>query len=162
MSSENHAPRVPRVHGPWRLLDAGSGALLFGLLLACNGKAPEAAENVDVAPPTAEAATEADETRSALDPESACNHSVCGTVTDQAGTALENATLQVLRSDGKTEEPEPLEQGGFLFHIREENSGPPPWKLTFAAEGYEPQTVDVPTPLPEAGQSYAIKLQKSE
>jgi hypothetical protein len=121
---------------------------LFVILLACSGSAEDP-----------EKRTTATRGGSAVDPATYHHRSVHGAVTGPNGEPIQGATLLVGRSDGVAEEPDSLgETGEFVFHIREENSGPPPWTLTFAATGHASQTVTVAGPPPEEGLRFDIKL----
>lgn len=119
--------------------------MLWFALLAC-GTEPVLAEPPD---------------RSAVDPASICNHSACGTVTDTAGAPVKGAWIRVLRSDGVEDEKSELDADGrWVLHMREENSGPRPWKLEIGAPGHVAQTLSVPDPLPEEGATLDVKLAK--
>ena len=96
---------------------------------------------------------------SQLDPSRVCARSACGTVGDEAGKPIADAWIFVVRSDDVVDEKSTLgKSGGWVLHMREENSGPRPWKLNFGAPGHAELTVDVPDPLPEEGFKIDVKL----
>ncbi len=126
------------------------------LLTACSAE-PAPAE----AAPT-EPAAEEDEPPAAhqVHPELYKMRSVHGTVSDAAGAPVKGATITIMRSDTGPEK-NPLDADGrYAIHLREENSGPPPWVLVYGAPGHADQTHTLPT-MPEEGVQIDIKLVKA-
>jgi hypothetical protein len=121
------------------------------LLLAFLLLAPSLASVAEASPPGSRT----------VDPEAYRRHSVHGTVSDVAGAPVKGAFITILRSDTGPEKNPVPEEGGYVMHLRAENSGPAPWKLVFGAPGYVDQERTVKS-IPDEGVQIDIKLVKVE
>ncbi len=119
------------------------------LLIALLFLIPTMASNAEASPPGSRT----------VDPDAYRRHSVHGTVTDEAGAPAKGAFITILRSDTGPEKNPVPDEGGYVMHLRPENSGPAPWKLVFGAPGYVDQERTVKS-IPEEGVQIDIKLVK--